>query len=306
MTVRVGIIVRDGCAPAIEVAHSLALWTRRKSGTVFVLEGSTIAESLASSGVPCEGRTNLEEVVRCCSLVVTLGGDGTFLSAARFARGSSPILIGVNFGTLGFLTETLPHELLETCERVLTGEAPLGVRTAIEAMVEREGRELFQARAVNDVVIQKSFSSKLVGFTIKANGEEVMHIRADGIIIATATGSTGYSLAAGGCICHPQLPVVLLTPICPHSVTMRPLVLPLDYELQVDTSKDVRAHEILVTIDGQVAHTFDENDKLLVRRSIDHVTYVHSHTHSYFDILKSKLSLGADYRISDISVGNRR
>lgn len=252
-------------------------------------KSDSLRSDLAGHVVVAESLTDL---LLGASLVVTLGGDGTFLRAARSAPSPEPVFIGVNFGTLGFLTEIAPHEVIDTCEAVLNRRARLGVRTTIETAVLRNHEEVFFSRAVNDVVIQKAVDGRIVPLEIKASGEEIMLLRADGLIVATPTGSTAYSLAAGGSIVHPELPVMLLTPICPHSLTVRPLILPSGMELRVDRGNLLPEERVMIAADGQSIFGLEPLDVVVVKPSRHVVTYARSETHSYFEILRTKLSWG--------------
>jgi NAD+ kinase len=223
-------------------------------------------------------------------LIVSLGGDGTLIGVARYVRERSPVLLGVNFGTLGFLTEIAPAELFQTLEAYFSNRVEYGTRLMLHVEVVRNREVIFASEAVNDAVVQKGTKSPLISMDFWVNSENVMRLRADGLIVATPTGSTAYSLAAGGSIVFPSLGVYLVTPICPHSLTSRPLILPVDAELSVGIP--YREADILLNIDGQVTLELEAHDTVRVIRSKYDVRFVRSPSRSYFDILRGKLNWG--------------
>jgi NAD+ kinase len=225
---------------------------------------------------------------------VTLGGDGTLIGVARYVRGSSPVFVGVNFGNLGFLTEVRPDELMKTLEDALAGKVSCAERVLLHVVVERDGKNVFESQAVNDVVVQKGARAPLPELDLGVNGHDVARIRADGIIFATPTGSTAYSLAAGGSIAHPSLSVILVTPVCPHSLTNRPLILPGSARIELELPKF--HDEVLVTVDGQVSESLQPGDKVKVSQAKQAVRFVISEDESYFDILRTKLNWGVPNR----------
>lgn len=240
----------------------------------------------------------IEELVRRADPIITLGGDGTLIGVARYVKGRSPVLVGVNFGNLGFLTEVAPKELFVVLEDVLAGKVLCDERRLLGARVIRDDKVVFSSQAVNDVVIQKGARSRLLDFDFWVDDEAVARIRADGLIMASPTGSTAYSLAAGGSIAHPSVPVMLVTPICPHSLTNRPLILSRDSTLAVVCPNF--DDEVLAMIDGQVAFALKGHDRIEVRQTKQTVCYVRSREKGYFDILRTKLNWGIPNRAEDL------
>jgi NAD+ kinase len=230
------------------------------------------------------------ELAQRVSTIVTLGGDGTLIGVARYVKGASPLFVGVNFGNLGFLTEVRPDELTDVLERVLASNVSSAERTLLQVRVERDGAVFFESQAVNDVVVQKGATSPLPDLDLTVNDNAVARIRADGIIFATPTGSTAYSLAAGGSIAHPSVSVILVTPVCPHSLTNRPLILPSSARISVELPKF--HEEVLVTVDGQVSKALRPGDIIRVVQAKQSVRFVISEDKSYFDILRTKLNWG--------------
>ncbi|MBX7138830.1 MAG: NAD(+)/NADH kinase [Oligoflexia bacterium] len=281
---KIGVVVRPGIEEAAKLACELIAWAAKQRHEILLEQ-----ESKAVLG--CDAATVAsEELVTKADPIVTLGGDGTLIGIARHVRDKSPVLLGVNFGTLGFLTETAPAELFPILEQVLTGKAKIGQRSMLQVECLRGGQPVFSSQAVNDVVIQKGVREKLVDFDMSLNDESLMRIRADGVIVSTPTGSTAYSLSAGGSIVHPSLQVMLITPICPHSLTYRPLIVPTERELRI--SFPPSASKIFLIVDGQISVPLQSGDELRVRESRHAVRFVQAPHRSYFDILRGKLNWG--------------
>jgi NAD+ kinase len=224
-------------------------------------------------------------------LLITFGGDGTLLSVARHAPEHVPI-IGVNMGTLGFLTEIRVEELPNMLERVLAGEFQVEPRTAFEVSVSGPNRDSSaRHRVLNDCAINKSAVARIIEMRVSVAGLFVSTFRGDGLIVATPTGSTAYNLSAGGPIIYPTMGAVVITPICPHMLTNRPLVLPdeLDIEIRL-TAPDAR--DIFLSLDGQEGFEIGEADRICVRKSEERVLLVQSPDKNYFDVLRKKLKWG--------------
>lgn len=284
----IGLVIRKGNKDALELGKALIDWVRERSLDLVV--DSVSNEDLENT---CTA-VSIEELVHQADPIVTLGGDGTLIGVARHVHGKSPLLVGVNFGHLGFLTEVAPAKLFETLEEVLEGRILSEERRLLNTVILRDGKVIAESQAVNDVVVQKEARSRLLDFDFSVDGEDVARIRADGLIIATPTGSTAYSLAAGGSIAHPSLEVVLVTPICPHSLTNRPLILPSQSTFKVTVP--VVIGEVLTIIDGQLSFPLEAGDVVQVKKSEQAVRYVRARDKRYFDILRTKLNWGAPNR----------
>ena len=222
-------------------------------------------------------------------LLISFGGDGTLLSVARHAPKDVPIL-GVNMGTLGFLTEVRVDEFPEVMERVLSGDFESEERVAFDVAVRGPGRDHRVYRVLNDATINKSALARIIEMRVTVGGEFVSSFRADGLIIATPTGSTAYNLSAGGPIIYPTMGAVVLTPICPHMLSNRPIVLPdnLDIEIGIATPHQ----EIFLTLDGQEGLPIAEHDIVCVKKSPNPVTLIRTPGKSYFEVLRAKLKWG--------------
>lgn len=220
--------------------------------------------------------------------LLTLGGDGTMLRGARLVGGRQIPIFGVNLGKLGFLTSCAGDELETALERFAAGDYTVQHRMALEASTSRAPSE--QWRALNDVVLHKGGFARVVHLRVFVNGELIGAYAADGLIIATSTGSTAYSLSAGGPVVLPTFESIILTPISPHTLAVRPVVLPPRAEVAVQA--DDGPEELLVTIDGQVGTTFARGDTLLVRRTERPVLIVHFRGTTFFTRMRRKLGWG--------------
>jgi NAD+ kinase len=226
--------------------------------------------------------------------VIVLGGDGTLLAmAAHIAMSGRDIpILGVNFGSLGFLTEIRIDELLPSVERVLNGTATFDERAMLSAEASRPGHPVDSRVVLNDVVFTKAALSRMIELSVWVSGGFVTRVKADGLIVASATGSTAYNLAAGGPIVHPRVDALVLTPIAPHTLTNRPVVIPGNSEVEVRAQNHGAPDEIFVTYDGQSGYPLREGDVIRVRRS-DHVLrLVTAPTRGYFEVLREKLKWG--------------
>jgi NAD+ kinase len=288
MSTRIGLVIRPGSPKVVTLAREVLAWCAERSLSVDVDVQTAKVLKLTQSGI------TPKELVERADPIVTLGGDGTLIGVARHVKGASPVFIGVNFGNLGFLTEVRPDELFPVVEQALRSEVSCAERVLLTVQLEREGTVVFESQAVNDVVVQKGARSPLPELDLSVNRHDVARIRADGIIFATPTGSTAYSLAAGGSIAHPSLSVILVTPICPHSLTNRPLILPGSASIKVNLPRF--DDEVLVTVDGQVSEPLRSGDVVRVGQAHQTVKFVISKEKGYFDILRTKLNWGRPNR----------
>jgi NAD+ kinase len=224
-------------------------------------------------------------------LLITFGGDGTLLSVARHAPEHVPIM-GVNMGTLGFLTEIRVEEFPEMLDRVLSGNYFVEPRVAFTVTVSGPGRDpQKQYRVLNDVAINKSAVARVISMRVSVAGLFVSTFRGDGLIVSTPTGSTAYNLSAGGPIIYPTMGAVVVTPICPHMLTNRPIVLPDELDIEIGlTTHD--AKDVYITLDGQEGFEICQDDRVTVKKSAEHVLLVQSPEKNYFDVLRTKLKWG--------------
>jgi NAD+ kinase len=239
----------------------------------------------ARDATPLSEETDLD-------VLLTLGGDGTFLRGARFLRGRQTPIAGLNLGRLGFLTSGSREHLARSLHAIASADFVVERRMALEAYVtDASGREHYRWRAVNDVVLHKGGFARVLQLRATVDGEEVARYAADGVIAATPTGSTAYSLSAGGPVVVPTVESILLTPVSPHTLAMRPLVLPPTARLTLEVLRD--ATELLITVDGQVGATFSAGETLHVQRSPDPILVARvDEAGFFFARLREKLGWG--------------
>jgi NAD+ kinase len=231
----------------------------------------------------------LEMEYASAQAAIVLGGDGTVLFSCRlFASHPIPIL-GVNLGTVGFMTEVLGEEWLEALESFQRGEAGISERLMLDIEVHREGRVLLKEAGLNDCVLSGSSASRLVVLDVDLSGVFLGSYRADGLIIASPTGSTAYSLSAGGPILHPETEALILTPICPHSLSNRPLVLPAQEKITVTVKQNQRI-PVTLTVDGRGVFQPRPGDKITVSRHPKKALLVKSDRRSFYEIVHAKLN----------------
>ena len=281
----IGIAAKTTAPAALAYAERIASDLRARGLTVIFDEdtGREIGDAHETSAK--------SELGRKCDLLITFGGDGTLLSVARHAPEHVPI-VGVNMGTLGFLTEIRVEEFPAVLERVLEGHYFVEPRVTFSVSVHGPDRDPSQRyRVLNDVAINKSAVARIIEMRVSVAGLFVSTFRGDGIIVATPTGSTAYNLSAGGPIIYPTMGAVVITPICPHMLTNRPLVLPDELDIEIGLSTP-DAKDVYLTLDGQEGFELSDRDRVCVRKSEERVLLVQSPDKNYFDVLRNKLKWG--------------
>jgi len=278
----VGLVVKRERPEAIKIARTLARFLRARHKT-------PIADSDTAKKIGAEG-VERHHLADRADLIVVLGGDGTLLGVARMVASEGTPILGVNLGGLGFLTEVTISEARAALARVLAGDYEVDRRIMLEAIVDRASEEIPQSfQAFNDVVVGKGPLGRMLELDVIANHTPFCSYRADGLIIATPTGSTAYALSAGGPIVYPTLGAIVLAPICPHTLSNRPVVLPDTYEIEIH----VRApdHDTTFTVDGQESLQLGPDDVIKVHRGSHVVSLIRSE-HPYFEIWRDKLHWG--------------
>lgn len=281
---RVGIFCKRGNPNLSNVVPGLVRWLSEHK--IAALLDPAGAKALGDGAV----ETPREELVRQSDLVIVLGGDGTLLAAARAMRDHEVPMLPVNLGSLGFLTSVKLSEMYPMLELFLSGEHRLNLRMMLEAEVLRGGAKKHGARALNEAVVNQAALARLMDFDVHVDGSHIGRYRADGLIVATPTGSTAYSLAAGGPIVHPAIDAFLITPICPHMLTHRPLVVPGDSKIEITFSHV--GDPVHLTLDGQKGFQLEAEDRIAVTKSAIRVPLVRPWKKTYFEILREKLRWG--------------
>ncbi|MEW6296706.1 MAG: NAD(+)/NADH kinase [Thermodesulfobacteriota bacterium] len=279
----VGLVVKRNKPEAVALGREVAAWLRQRQKTV-------LPEDASSQELGFERGWRKVEIMQQADLVVVLGGDGTLLSVARRAGKREVPILGVNLGGLGFLTETTTGEVFSTLERVLGGAFEVERRSLLEAVLLRGGTQIDAFQVLNDVVINKGALARIIDLETWVDDQYLCTYKADGLIVATPTGSTAYSLSAGGPIIDPTVGVVVLSPICPHTLTNRPIVLPDHAYVQVVLR--TADEDVILTLDGQEGRTLKIGDTVGIKRSGVMVSLVRSPNRTFFDVLRSKLRWG--------------
>lgn len=266
--------------PLLRLAHFLE---QRKLEVVL---SQQTAERIGS--VPYAA-VSMAEIGARADLAVVMGGDGTMLNIARELIEYNVPMVGVNQGRLGFLTDVSIDGMLETMDEILEGEYAAEERFLLNAVVRRQGQPVYQAYAFNDVVVSKGTSGRLIELEVFIDGQFVYSQRSDGLVVATPTGSTAYALSAGGPILHPTLEAMVLVPICPHTLSNRPIAVNSHSVMEILL---LHAVDASVHFDGQSHIDLQQNDWVVVRRSENNIRLLHPLGHSYYDTLRQKLRWG--------------
>lgn len=276
----VALIPKRSQPEALALAARMAGWLLERGKAVFCEEAFPVdgAQPVPSSELPHKA-----------GVLVVLGGDGTLLHAARLCAGVEVPILGINMGTLGFMTEVPREDAFAALERVVAGDFAVERRTKLAVRVEREGRTILAGEVLNDCVINKNALARIADIEASVDGARLTTFKADGIIVATPTGSSAYSLAAGGPLVQPSVKAMLVVPICPHTLTQRPVVLPEESEVELVLHTD---GEMFVTLDGQSGRDLARGDRVIVRRATTSTLLVRHDPSGYFAVLRDKLLWG--------------
>lgn len=280
---KVGVVGKKHVDLVVRTAEQLVDWLKARQVECLVEEDLAVGSGLL---VGCPR----EELPSKVDLLVVLGGDGTLLSAARLLAGSQVPLLGVNAGGLGFLTEVALEEMFQVLQSALVGEISITKRSLLEAVVRRDGEKVVSQSVLNDVVVNKGVLARIIDLETHIDDNYLTTFKADGLIISSPAGSTAYNLSAGGPIVHPALGCIILTPICPHTLTNRPIILPEDRTIRVSLGSVYG--EVYLTFDGQVGYQMIEGDVLEVRTSPYRLSLIKSPHRSFYQVLRSKLRWG--------------
>jgi len=281
---RIGIAAKPDAVEAPAALSRLVDWLSSR--------GHTVAVDKETSGLVSGANVTAvrrEDLPAQADLLVVLGGDGTLLSTARAVGESGVPILGVNLGGLGFLTATPLDEMMAAVAALVSGEMAIEERMMLAARVRRRGEWITEHIALNDAVILKSAMSRIINLSVSVEGRHATAYRADGLIISTPTGSTAYSLSAGGPILFPLMDAVVLTPVCSHTLTNRPIVLPGHDRIEVILRS---AQQVMLTLDGQVGVELEENDAVEIRQAAARIRLARFPHKDFFSVLRTKLKWG--------------
>ena len=276
------IIYKRDREDAARLATELKKWLQAK--------GISVQSQQNPTEVPTESPPPLLTLPDNTDLIVVLGGDGTFLSVARTLENRMIPVIGVNLGGFGFLTEINRESCFQELEQIFQGHYEIEKRMRLQVNIYRQDRIIFQQSVLNDVVINKGTLARIINLKTSIDSCYLTHYRADGLIIATPTGSTAYNLSAGGPIVYPTADVIILTPICPFTLSNRPLILPSSAVIRIEL--EGRSQDIVVTCDGQIGCQLHPHDQIVIRAAKQPLQLVRSPSTNYFEILRAKLKWG--------------
>lgn len=283
---KIGVISKPTARDIRNILSDLMLWADKKK-----IEAAFDEESGEALGGNKEIRTFARKAVPSqVDLVISLGGDGTILSIGAKAAESGIPVLGINLGGLGFLAETTKEEMFQTLEKVILGDYHYTERLLLRGELIRKGKKIHSFEAMNDTVVNKASIARMIEIEVFLDGNYVIHFRADGLIAATPTGSTAYSLSAGGPIINPDLKDIIITPICPHTLTYRPLVVSGDSKIELVNYAGKT--EAVLTIDGQNVIELEKEDRIVITRSPFLLKLIGSQDKTHFQILSEKMQWG--------------
>lgn len=290
---RVGIVAKARLARAADHLSQIADWLDARNVQA-VFDPDTAELAKAAGARPGFAVADKDRLVNEVDLVVVLGGDGTLLGmAGRIGQAGSNIpILGVNFGSLGFLTEVTLPEIFTSLEAALRGSAPIEERMMLHVGIERDQSALLKRIVLNDVVVTQGALSRIIDLSVTVDGEFMMRVKADGLIIASPTGSTAYNLSAGGPIVHPQVDGLTITPIAPHTLTNRPVVVPGSSEIRIRPYLQSDQDEVFATFDGQSLHPLKNDHSVVVKRADRPLRLIRASSRGYFQVLREKLKWG--------------
>jgi NAD+ kinase len=285
MIQKVGIISRPRRADIARVVPPLIEWLRAHGAEV-------VCDSETGDCIGAiKGQTlRREQLPACSDLLIVLGGDGTLLSAARLVADRQVPILPVNLGGLGFLTTVPLDDLYAILEEIFSGKNRMSERVMLEAQIVRDGGTIRRQIALNDAVLNKAALARIMDVALHVDGEYVTTYKADGLILSTPTGSTAYSLSAGGPIVYPTVESFVVTPICPHTLTNRPLVIPNTAKIDIDFQAEDDA--VFLTLDGQIGIELVKGDQIVVRKASEKLRLVLPSKKTYFQVLRNKLKWG--------------
>jgi NAD+ kinase len=282
--VKIGIVAKPHSKDFASTLSQVVEWLQSRDCETVVEE--SIVQDSPRDGVITAPREKIPELV---DVIVVFGGDGTMLSVARSIQGRPTQILGINIGSLGFLTETTLDELYPVLERLLAGKHTTDRRSMLKIALHHTDGTAETYHALNDIVINKGAVARIISMDAFVNEDFIANFLADGMIISTPTGSTAYSLSAGGPVLYPTLDSVVMTPICSHTLTNRPLVIPAENSIRVVVKS---GEDVMLTVDGQVGLPLNEGDEIRCTRSEYQIDLIQSGDKGFFDVLREKFKWG--------------
>lgn len=282
----IGIIAKNNIEEPLKITKKLSNWLKERGVEVYV-------EKELGKKIRHPNSIDRTDIPKLVEVILVFGGDGTFLGVAREACKYGTPILGINLGGLGFLTEVTVDELYPMMERIIAGDYEVEDRQMLITSIRRGKKNIGTYEVLNDVVINKGALARIIDLAIYIEDSHVTTYKADGIILATPTGSTAYSLSAGGPIVHPGIPVTIITPICPHTLTNRPLVV--SSKMKVEIKVTTQEPDTYLTLDGQIGVRLKTGDLIEVKRTDTSVKLIKSPFRDFFSILKTKLMWGERY-----------
>ena len=286
---RIGLVLKPHQPEALETICELTQWLTARG--IELVGGPEIERDRIQQATGCSVReVQSDKLAQEVDLVLVLGGDGTMIATARMIRDSEVPVLGVNFGGLGYLAEFRIEELHSALEAILSGNYRLDKRVMLSVELLRGQESITKNRVLNDVVINKSALARIIEIEAYFNQQFVNSFRADGLIVSTPTGSTAYNLSAGGPVIFPSMNAIVITPICPFTLSNRPIVVPddADIELRLKTDKE----DVALTLDGQVGFALEVEDRVMIKKSKTTFKLIQPANRNYFDVLRDKLRWG--------------
>ncbi|HEX6649170.1 MAG TPA: NAD(+)/NADH kinase [Pyrinomonadaceae bacterium] len=286
---RVGIVLKPHQPDALKIICELVVWLAKRG--IKLVGGPELEREQIEHETGCGvDEVSTEKLPADVDLILVLGGDGTMIATARMLGDQEVPVLGVNYGGLGYLAEFRIEELFNALESILSGNYRLDKRVMLAIELLRDATSLTHNRVLNDVVINKSALARIIEIETYFNGQFVNSFRADGLIVSTPTGSTAYNLSAGGPVIFPSMNAVVITPICPFTLSNRPIVVPDDAEIELLLKTD--QEEVALTLDGQVGFPLKVDDRIKIRKSRTMFNLIQPSNRNYFDVLRDKLRWG--------------
>ncbi|MBA3442308.1 MAG: NAD(+)/NADH kinase [Pyrinomonadaceae bacterium] len=285
---RIGVVVKPNQPQAVQTIGCLVEWLDRRDVTLVV--EPELADRTTGAKIGCAIETlPREQLAANVDLLIVLGGDGTMIAAARMLGDREVPVLGINYGTLGYLAEFRTEEMIPALEAIFIDDYRLDRRVMLDVELRRNEERVAQNRVLNDAVIGKSALARIIEIEAWFDKQFVNSFRADGLIVSTPTGSTAYNLSAGGPLIYPSMEAVVITPICPHTLSNRPIVVPDDVEIELHLKT---REEVAITLDGQIGFPLEIEDRVFVRKSRTKFNIVQPTNRNYFDVLRDKLRWG--------------